>query len=529
MSETTLFVADRVHTMDQTGPDADAVLVAGGGVLAVGRASDLRGTASQVVDFSGATITAGLVDGHSHPISGATMTAGVDLTQAEDLPAVKAALLAGRDRLADGAWLLGWGLLPTVFGDIEPSAAALGAVAEGVPMAVTMFDGHSVVASTKALRLAGIDGAREFASNARIVVAADGEPTGWLLEAEAFGLVSAVIPEPGLDELADRLQAILAEMASVGYTGLHVMDFRNPAAELLALLEERGDLPLRLGCNPMLLPGEDLESVLALQGMRGRRWLIEGVKFMVDGTIDGGTAWLEYPDTHGESLDSLWRDFDAFTAAVTALHRAGVNCSVHAIGDRGVRQVLELLIELRRSEGPLARHRIEHIETIPDEVVELFATDAAAASMQPLHNTAFVFADRSDNWSVRLGDVRVDNGFRWRDLRAAGAVLALGSDWPVAPHDPRWIMADAQLRRRYDRPGSEAPQPWQTLTALQALEGFTTQAALASGEADHRGQIAPGYDADFTVFAEDPLSLDPEALGQVVVTATVVAGEVVGG
>ena len=121
---------------------------------------------------------------------------------------------------------------------------------------------------------------------------------------------------------------------------------------------------------------------------------------------------------------------------------------MHAIGDRGVGQVFELLVALREEHGELARHRIEHIETIPDDIVKVFGTGAAAASMQPLHCTCFNNADRSDSWSPWHGDVRVDNGFRWNDLRSVGATVALGSGWPISPYDPRWIMADARHRRR---------------------------------------------------------------------------------
>jgi predicted amidohydrolase YtcJ len=246
---------------------------------------------------------------------------------------------------------------------------------------------------------------------------------------------------------------------------------------------------------------------------------------MVDGTIDHGTGWLEYADTHGEGLDPLWRDFDRFREVVTTLHRAGINCAVHAIGDRGVRQVLELFSELRDRYGALARHRIEHIETIPDDLVKMFGSGAAAASMQPLHCTCFNNADRTDSWSQRLGDVRVDNGFRWNDIRAAGGVVALGSDWPIAPYDPRWIMADARLRRRFDRPEMEPIRPEQALSAIEALEGYTTHAALASAEETRRGRLAPGFDADLTVFGADPLAVDPEELGRIEVRGTVVAGE----
>lgn len=520
----TLYRARTVHTLDDATPAANAVLVEDGRVVAVGEASDL--SATEVVDLGDAVITPGLVDGHSHPVAGIDLTDGVDLTDALSLEAVRALLAEQRRRLAPGEWLKGWGLNPRVFGSAAPTAAALGPAFAGLPGYVQLYDGHASIASAEALAVAEVTGPVTFASSSRVDVDDAGVPTGYLVEADACALVERVIPPLTIAEKADRLRSLLRGMAATGYTGLHAMDFHAPARELVTLLEQDGELPLRMGFNPMLMPEDDgPQDVLPLQGLGGRRWRVEGVKLVVDGTIDHGTAWLEYADTHGQGLEALWRDIDRFRQAVTTLHRAGVNCAVHAIGDRGVRQVIELFVELRDRYGPLAQHRIEHIETMPDDIVKMFGSGAAAASMQPLHCTCFNEADRSDSWSQRLGDVRVDNGFRWNDIRFAGGVVALGSDWPIAPYDARWIMADARLRRRFDRPAMEPIQPHQALSALEVLEGFTTQAALASGEAGHRGRIAPGYDADFTVFADDPLTLTPEELGRVEILGTVVAGE----
>jgi len=525
-----LFVARQVHTMNPSVPSATGVLVADGRVVAVGAAADLRAGAREVVDLGDAVLTPGLVDGHVHPVAGLEMTDGVDLSDALDLDSVRALLAEQRDRLAPGAWLKGWGLNPVVCGGAAPTSADLGPAFTGIPGYVQIYDGHASIASPEALALAGIDGPIAFASSSRVDLDADGRPTGYLVEADACEVVENVIPPLTTAELAGRLRTLLAGMAAVGLTGMHAMDFRDPARELITLLEESGDLPLRIGFNPMLMADDDgPAAVLAMQGLAGRRWRVEGVKLMVDGTIDHGTGWLEYPDTHGQGLDPMWRDFDRFREAVTTLHRAGVSCAVHAIGDRGVRQVLEIFGELREQYGALARHRIEHIETIPDDVVKLFADGATAASMQPLHCTCFNNVDRTDSWSQRLGDVRVDHGFRWQDIRAIGGVVALGSDWPIAPYDPRWIMADARLRRRFDRPEVQPIHPEQALSAIEVLEGYTIHAALASGEEDHRGRIAPGFDADFTVFGADPLTIEAEELGAVEIRGTVVAGEPVGG
>jgi predicted amidohydrolase YtcJ len=107
-----------------------------------------------------------------------------------------------------------------------------------------------------------------------------------------------------------------------------------------------------------------------------------------------------------------------------------------------------------------------------------------------------------------------------------GALLALGSDWPVAPFDPRYGMAWARLRRRPGRRDDPPFEPDQRLTGLQALEGYTTAAAAVVGEQDLGGRIAPGRRGDLTAFASDPVDTPPDDLVDVPVRLTVVEGRV---
>ena len=172
----------------------------------------------------------------------------------------------------------------------------------------------------------------------------------------------------------------------------------------------------------------------------------------------------------------------------------------------------------------MAAHRIEHIETIPDNLVARFAELGVAASMQPVHGTHHTRADRTDNWSVRLGGERAARGWRCRDLREAGVTVALGSDWPITPYDPRAMMADSILRRPVERPDVEPVQPEQALTALMALEGYTSHAAAAAGLTAETGTISVGKLADLTVFEQDPLLVTPEELARTSVVATFVSG-----
>jgi predicted amidohydrolase YtcJ len=243
----------------------------------------------------------------------------------------------------------------------------------------------------------------------------------------------------------------------------------------------------------------------------------------MDGTIDGGTAWLHQPDCHGESTASYWRDPDDYSEAVRFFDAAGVPTATHATGDAAVTHVLDSVEALG---GGRARHRIEHIETLPAAQLGRFAQLDVVASMQPTHATEYTRADHSDNWSRRLGDERADQGWRCRDLLDAGACVTLGSDWPVAPFDPREIMSVAQTRRPLARPELPPVAPQQGLTAMEALLGYTAAPAYAAGHEAIAGRVAPGRRADLTVFGADPTAVTPSDLASLPVHLTVVDGRV---
>ena len=198
--------------------------------------------------------------------------------------------------------------------------------------------------------------------------------------------------------------------------------------------------------------------------------------------------------------------------------------ATHAIGDAAVRHVLAALEAAPATAAP---HRIEHLETLPAELVPAFVRHKVVASMQPTHCSRYTVAEQTDNWSVRLGPRRAGRAWRCRDLYEAGVPVALGSDWPVAPYDARTVLADAQLRRPAGSPDIAPVVPAQALTALMALQGYTTHAAHAAGESHRSGRIAPGLRADLTAFTLDPLRADPDELAQAPIAMTVVAGSLV--
>lgn len=525
-----VLLADTVRPTTD-GPAVQAIAVRDGVVIATGTRADAAGwpTARAVHDFGAATIVPGLIDAHSHAVSAGVSRRGVDLSPCTSLDDV-ARVLAEQPHDHDSPWALGWSLDPNLFGHDAPSNHFLESLGSR-PTVAKMADGHSAIANPAALAAGGVTGREVFGSNSAVVCNAEGLPTGLLLESAALRLVMDRIPPLSQAAQAASLLSLLTSMSRTGLTALSLLDLDVASLDVLEELEQRGELPLRLRSSPVFDPGANPDVELArvsdLQSRRGRRWIVEGVKFVLDGTIDNGTAWLLDPDTFGDSTRSLWLDPSRFRAALHALAERGISTATHAIGDAAIAEAIASIAAMSPAQRAMAPHRVEHVETMPDDLLQEFTRSGALAGMQPTHSTLYVWPDHQDEWSRRLGPQRARvNGFRLRELIDAGVTVALGSDFPVAPYDPRGVLADAQLRRPHDRPDRGRTFPRQALTAQMALEGYTRSAARALGWHGRLGTLEPGMIADAAIFEHDPLRTSPEILATSRVLATVVDGSV---
>lgn len=535
-----LVLAEQVHTLDDDsragdGADVTAIGVLDGSIVWLGSADDAEPERAGQTVRDVACAVPGFVDAHIHPVLGLEMARGVDLSQVTTVEELQEALRAAvedEQQGSAGEWILGWGLDPTYAGADNPSARELDAAVADRPVLLRLFDAHSAVVNSRALELVGLTGQERFASASEVETGPDGRPTGFLKEWEAIALVTSQVPQPSFDSRTQDFLGVLGMMADAGLTGGQILDYSEGMIDLLEAVERNRDLPIRLQVSPWIMPSDDedrLQQVIDLQGRSGRRWRVDGVKLMIDGTIDNGTAWLREPDVNGQSTGPLWLDPESYTTVLRRLDALGIRTTTHAIGDAGVDHVLAALESLppredaNRGEG-LPRHRIEHLETVPDETVERMVRADVAASMQPTHCTLYCSADGSDNWSRRLGPERASRAWRLGSVRRAGVPLAVGSDWPVAPCEPLRIMADGQLRREAGRPEQTAIVPEESLSARELLEGYTTQRALSWGDPDG-GRIRVGAPADLTLLGADPLTTAPDDLPQVSVLGTVVGGE----
>jgi predicted amidohydrolase YtcJ len=520
----------RFRTLDPANPFATHIAIADGQISAVGKADDVRsemGSSTRLIDGKDLAIVPGLTDSHFHPFWGTVATQGADLTKALTLDDLRAILSAERKRVGPDEWVVGWGLTFEMFQQTGIRGDTFADAVEGGLAYLRFFDGHTSVASPAAMAYADVTGREVFPDFATVVIDEQGIPTGELREGSAQYLVTRLIPEPTDATKYGWYVAEMKKWNAHGLTNLHCMDGSLETYNLLRTMEEKNDLSIRMIVPLWQQPEfsfEQMHEQVGLRDDRGTLWRGGVAKFFIDGVIESGTAWLIEPDTKGMCTEPFWPDPARYQEAVRIFAQAGFQCATHAVGDMAVRCALDAYEKAGVAEG--LHHRIEHIELLSDEDLPRFASLGVGASMQPLHMNAFA-ADGSDEWSVRSGMDRRKRAFRTRELIESGAILALGSDWMVAPYDPRIGMAWSRLRRPGGAIGNGKINPEQALTGEEALAGYTTEAARIVTEEAFSGQIKVGYRGDLTAFAADPVECDPDALLELPVLLTVVNGTVV--
>jgi predicted amidohydrolase YtcJ len=521
-------LAAAIRTLDPDRPEAGAIAFRDGTIVAVGSDAEVRevcDAGTELIDGREMSVVPGIVDGHIHPFW-PEIVIGADLTRCATLHELHRELAAERDRVGDGGWVRGWGMDYGIFRETGIQGDLLEPAVGGAPALLLFMDNHTGVANPRALEMAGVAGPVTFAEGAEVVVR-DGRPTGELREGAAIELVSDLIPTLTDAELRGIILRNQASLNSLGVTGVHAMNGVPESYDLMRELEASDELKLRAIVPLWQAPErtfEEMEAQLPLRDVRGRLWRGGTAKFFIDGVIDTGTGWLHEPDALGGGTEPFWPDPERYARAVAMFARAGFQCVTHATGDRAVRAALDAYKAAGAAPG--VRHRVEHIETLPDEDLPRFHAENVAASMQPLH-MQWRRGDHEDSWAKRLGPERAARAWRTRDLLDSGALMPLGSDWAVAQFDPRVGMAWARLRRA---PGvRDAPvfEPDQALTGLEVLHGYTVANATVAGEAQIAGRLKPGFRADVTAFAADPVTCDPDDLIELPIRLTVVDGRVV--
>ncbi|MDC0710819.1 amidohydrolase [Stigmatella sp. ncwal1] len=521
--KTTLYVAERVRTLDAARPVAQALAVRGDKVLAVGSRAEVRAAAgpeAREVDLGAATLVPGLVDAHAHLAGLGLSLTTARLEGAASVQEVVRRLEAAPDTCFQGNWLLGKGWDQNAWpGQAFPGRAELDARFASTPVCLTRVDHHASWVNGEALRRAGITRETVDPEGGLIVRDAAGEPTGVLID-NAMDLVTAVLPEPTDAQRETRLRVALERCARVGLTGVHDAGMDRESFQTLRAWDEAGQLPLRVYAMAAG-QGAQRHAYLEQGPHEGRLLTMRGVKLLADGALGSRGAALHEPYSDDAAQRGLLLlSPQELEARVRAFMARGFQVCIHAIGDRANTLVVEVLLQCAEETGTRGlRHRVEHAQILRREDIQRLGAAGLVASVQPTHATSDM------GWAeARLGRERLAGAYAWRSLKDAGACLALGSDFPI--ENPDVLAGLYAARTRQDAAGQPEGGWWahERLTAEEALEGFTVGPAWASFAEGRRGRLMPGMDADFVALSVDPVEGAARALLDARVLATVVAG-----
>ncbi|KAI0390097.1 amidohydrolase family protein [Xylariaceae sp. FL0594] len=505
---------------------ASAMLVDGAGkIVHVGsiedeqiRHAEAHGASKQ--DLHGRIVLPGFIDGHMHLLMFGQSLQKAGLDACKNLGDIRrtlkefAAAHPTATRILARGWMhsmTGGVALASMLDDIDPR-----------PIFIDSKDLHFAWCNTAALEELGVQDMPN-PEGGEIYRDENGKASGLLSEAAAVTLVWPHIAKVASmeEKLSAIRQAVQAYNAS-GYTGLVEMAMDENSWEALQEFRKKETCPMRFAVHWLISPRKTEAEVLEqvdraielnrlFNAATSPDFRVVGVKVIGDGIVDGCTAGLTEPYTsNGVSCEPIW-SLEELSAVVKKADAAGLQCALHAIGDKTVKVAIDAL---EQNATPGRQHRIEHLELTSAEDAARLGRLGITASIQPVHADPAILRA----WPSLLGSERCERAFAYSEFAEGGAVLALGSDAPTAPYAPLTNLYTATTRRSAREPELEdRVNPHFALSLAAAIAGGTEGAAYSCFADGWAGKLEAGRSADFAVL---DMEWNPDKLLQAKVVET---------
>jgi len=533
----------KVATVDPALGNTEAIAVNGYQVTAVGSNDEISayiGPLTEVIELNGRFAMPGFIEGHGHYMGLGRAKQILDLTKVKNWDEVVTMVAGAVDKAQAGEWIFGrgwhqdkWDSLPVNAVDGVPLNDTLNAVSPDNPVSLGHASGHAGFFNDAALAAGGIDDDTPDPPGGTIVRTPDGRATGLMRETaqrllnEVIGIYEGRLTPEEMEQI-DRERVMLAadEALAHGVTSFQDAGSSFETIDFFKELEEEGNLPVRLYVMVRRQSNELMDQALPQYKMlpEGNDYLtVRSIKRQIDGALGAHGAWLLEPyedlsDTAGLVLEDV-EDIEG-TAELAIKH--GFQVNTHAIGDRAVRETLDIyerVWERMEVDGKPLRWRIEHSQHIDPADVPRYGQLGVIASVQAIHGTS------DGPWiPSRLGDERAKSTSQpWRDLFNTGAIVTNGTDVPVEPIDPISSYYAAVSRMMIN---GEKFYPEHAMTREEALQTYTLNNAIAAFEEDIKGTLTPGKYADIVVLSQDLLTVEEDKIPETTVDITIVGGEI---
>ena len=458
---------DAPHDEHGWHPDAEAVVIKGGDILFVGGNDDamaFKGDTSRIIDLKGATVLPGLVDSHTHLFGLGALLDQVNLVGVATEEEAVALIVEQAKSVPKGEWIVGRGWDEGAWANAYPDKALLSAAVPDHPVFMDSLHGFGGWANQAALDAAGITAETIVPVGGEMRLGDDGRPSGLFLN-QGVELLRQAVPAPSRETLTKQILLGLNQMAADGYTAVHDAGLDSTAMSVLEELEAADKLPIRVYAM-LSLRDEDLI----------RKWIEKGPDTDTDSMLTTGTVKAYYDAALGSRGARLLYDYSdqpgnrgisvdgyGFNEALAAkAMKAGFQIAIHAIGDAGNRDAIDILERVFKEAPSTAanRHRIEHAQVVSPEDISRFGKLGIIASMEPPH------AMEDKTWAEqRLGPERILGAYAWRSLREAGAHLTFNSDNPGSDHSIFYGLHSAITRQDKNQQPEGGWYPEQRMTA----------------------------------------------------------------
>lgn len=525
-----VLINGKIWTGNPAKPWADSIATKGEKILLVGSNDEVKKlTSSQtrMIDLQGKLVLPGFIDDHTHFVSGGFQLLSVNLRDAATPQEFARRIGEKAKQLGKDRWITGgdWDheLWP---GGPLPTKELVDPLTPSNPVFVSRLDGHMALANSIVLRLAKITKETKDPPGGTIVRdPKTGEATGVLKDA-AMDLVWPLIPDPSDQENDEAVKAAMAEAAHNGVTSIQDITSWSDYA-IYKRFHDQHQLTLRIYSRTPMAEWKRQADLVAKEG-KGDDWLkLGGLKAFMDGSLGSTTALFFEPYNDAPNTSGLMADGNIpegiLKERMLQADRPGLQCSVHAIGDKANHMLLDYFEQIEKENGPRDRRfRIEHAQHLLASDIPRFAKLGVIPSMQPYH------AIDDGRWAEkRIGPVRIKTTYAFRSLLNDKATLVFGSDWTVAPLSPLLGIYAAVTRETIDGKNPNGWVPEQKITAEEAVRAYTSSTAYAEFAEKEKGTLEAGKLADIVVLSDNIFTIPPDDIAKTKVVYTIVGGRIV--
>lgn len=524
-----------ILTVDGDFSTASAVAIDDGEFVAVGSDDDMaahEGEGTTVIDLQGKTVIPGLLDNHLHQNRAALNAPLVSLLEARSIADVVEAIGDRVQQAEPGEWVQAssaWHESTLEEGRL-PTRTELDEVSPDNPVFIPR-GGHVVTVNSAALELAGITAETEDPEGGVIVRDENGEPTGVLLE-HATELVEEVLPPPPpAEEQAQLLKDFMGELNAYGVVGVVEPGLNDEQIEVYRQLHEAGELTVRTHVLYRIQGLESTRHFVENYDRKGNDAMlsIDGVKYLLDGGVEGARLYEPYHVVEGEQPDPDYRGVlllpkggeEELVEALRLVAEGGWQAQIHAVGDETIDTAIDAMAEVNEQVS---------IEDLRWAIMHIFLpTDEAMASMKELgilatvQDHAFLLGHNQLRY---WGEERAAYAIPIRALLDAGVETSGGTDAPVLPANPFYSISWMVTRELLN---GEVLGPEQAITREEALRLWTIRSAFLMGVEDEQGSIETGKRADLAVLSGDIMSVPEDEIADITAIATILDGEFVHG